>query len=136
MPEAAEAICDLLEASDDEVPQRVAALAKLLDPWDAGKWPVVTYFPFLQRPETMPFVKPYAVQQVARALGYDIDYHAQPSAATYRRIFGLHELVKVEMGKHGLEPRDLIDVQTFLWYGCGLGAANLAKAQDTAIELA
>lgn len=128
-PDAAAALCDLLEASDDQVPDRVAAFAKVLDPWEAGKWPIVTYFPFLQRPDRMPFVKPYAVQQAASALGYDIGYRSEPSATTYRRIIGLHDLVKREMGKHDLVPRDLIDVQTFLWYGCGLGTAHVAKDQ-------
>jgi hypothetical protein len=126
-PTVAEALCDLLEAEDDRLPAALEALGQALDPWDAAKWPIVTYFPFLQRPDRMPFVKPFAVQQAAQALGYDIGYTVLPSAAAYRRVMGLYDLVGKEMAKHGLHARDLIDVQTFLWYGCGLGTDHVAR---------
>lgn len=126
-PTVAEALCDLLEAEDDKLPAALEAFGRALDPWDAAKWPIVTYFPFLQRPDRMPFVKPVPVQQAAQALGYDIGYTVVPSAAAYRRVMGLHDLVGKEMAKHSLHARDLIDVQTFLWYGCGLGTEHAAR---------
>jgi hypothetical protein len=131
-PGVAEALCNLLEAGDENMPAAVEAFAQALDPWDAAKWPIVTYFPFLQRPDRMPFVKPFAVQQAAQALGYDIGYGALPSAAAYRRVIGLYDIVGKEMAQHGLHARDLIDVQTFLWYGCGLGTEHAARANEGA----
>ena len=65
-------------------------------------------------------MKPTAVQRAAKALHRDLKYEAEPSAAIYRRVAALCEKVKGELEAAHLRPKDMVDVQGFLWIGTGL----------------
>jgi hypothetical protein len=52
-------------------------------------------------------------RRAAREYGFDLYYRPQPSFDTYSRLLELAELVRREQADLG--PRDMIDIQSFLW---------------------
>lgn len=76
-------------------------------------WPLVTVFGFIAQPKQHLFLKPLAMKTAARKLGYDFPYRSRPCWDTYEAF--------LQMGKHVRQalvedpPRDMIDVQSFLW---------------------
>jgi hypothetical protein len=76
-------------------------------------WPVVTVFGFLGRPEAHFFLKPMVTRRAAAAYGYDLAYRSRPSWETYAGLLAFADTVRRDLAD--LRPRDLIDVQSFLW---------------------
>jgi hypothetical protein len=76
-------------------------------------WPLVTVFGFLADPRTHIFFKPTVTREAARRLGGDLPYASRPSWQVYKAllIFG----AKLRAGLRDLRPRDMIDLQSFLW---------------------
>jgi hypothetical protein len=88
----------------DRVPQRQTRLAK---------WPVVTLFPFVAQPTRHLVVKPRLMKRTAEQLGFEIAYRPQPNAATYTAVVRAASVVRQALARWN--PRDLIDVQGFIW---------------------
>lgn len=84
-----------------------------------GSWPTCTYGLFMTKPNEHLVVKPLFVQRAAEALGYEISYESRPTAATYERILAFAAYVREKLTKRGMVPRDMIDVQGFIWIGTG-----------------
>lgn len=84
-----------------------------LRPYNAAKWTIVTYLPFVIFPERHFFVKPTVTRAVAENLGEDLDYQAQPNAKIYRQI--LHIVDSVREAAAHLNPQDNIDIQSVFW---------------------
>jgi hypothetical protein len=76
-------------------------------------WPLVTVFGFIAQPETHVFLKPTVTRTAAREYGYDFHYRSRPSWETYAGLLELAATVRRDLAD--LEPRDMIDVQSFLW---------------------
>jgi hypothetical protein len=76
-------------------------------------WPLVTVFGFIAQPKEHMFMKPNTMRGAARAYGFELEYRSGPNWRTYRRLLELAELVRVE--QRDLGPRDMIDIQSFLW---------------------
>lgn len=76
-------------------------------------WPLVTVFGAIARPDEQIFVKPLTMRAAARAYGFDLAYAPTPSWTTYRSVLDLAALVRHDL--RDLRPRDMIDVQSFLW---------------------
>lgn len=76
-------------------------------------WPVVTVFGSIARPKAHLFVKPLTVKRAAEAYGFDLHYESSPSWTTYASVLELAHTVQDDLAD--LQPRDLIDVQSFLW---------------------
>jgi len=76
-------------------------------------WPVVTVFGFLAQPDRHIFLKPNVTRMAAARYGVDFHYQSRPNWSTYRELLDLAELVQRD--QRSLGPRDLIDVQSFLW---------------------
>lgn len=76
-------------------------------------WPIVTLFPFLADPVRHMFVKPSALKDAAARLGFELDYQTLPNALTYARALELARRLMDDL--KDLEPRDLIDVQGFVF---------------------
>ncbi len=76
-------------------------------------WPVVTIFGFLARPEAHIFLKPNVTRRAAEAYGYDFHYASRPSYETYASILDFAALVRRDV--RDLSPRDMIDLQSFIW---------------------
>ncbi len=76
-------------------------------------WPVATVFGFLAQPATHLFVKPRAMRAAAQAYGFDLGYRPRPSWEGYGRLLELASQVRHDL--RDLRPRDMIDLQSFLW---------------------
>src|SRR5436190_19045454 len=76
-------------------------------------WPLVTVFGFIAQPETHIFLKPLVTRAAARAYGFDLQYHTRPNWNTYANLLELAARVRRDQRKLG--PRDMIDIQSFLW---------------------
>lgn len=76
-------------------------------------WPLVTVFGFLAQPREHIFMKPNVTRRAAKAYGFDFHYHSRPSFGVYAEMLAFAEVVKRDTAD--LRPRDMIDVQSFLW---------------------
>jgi len=91
----------------DAVPQRQTRLAK---------WPVVTLIPFIAQPRRHVIVKPNLMKRAAERLGFPLDYASRPNAATYGAVLRAVAWLWRELAPW--HPRDLIDIQGFIWVTC------------------
>lgn len=76
-------------------------------------WPLVTVFGFIAQPLEHMFMKPNTIRAASRAYGYDLPYQSRPSWETYGSLLAFAELVRRDL--RDLRPRDMIDLQSFLW---------------------
>ena len=76
-------------------------------------WPVVTVFPFLAQPDRHIFLKPNVTRVAAAQYGIEFPYVSRPNWRTYASLLDLADIVRADL--RDLRPRDLIDVQSFLW---------------------
>ncbi|MDQ3754918.1 MAG: hypothetical protein M3371_09320 [Acidobacteriota bacterium] len=76
-------------------------------------WPLVTVFGFIAQPETHIFLKPNVTRAAAREYGFDFRYHSRPSWDTYASLLDFAEVVRRDL--RDLRPRDMIDIQSFIW---------------------
>ena len=90
-------------------------LATLLKPYDNAKWTVVTYIPYLWRPEIHMFLKPEATKDFATRVGHPLAsvYQAPLSYEVYVSLLDL--VARTEMELADLKPRDRIDIQSLIW---------------------
>lgn len=76
-------------------------------------WPVVTIFGFLARPEVHVFCKPNVTRAAAKEYGFDFQYQSRPNWQSYASLLGFADQVGADV--EDLGPRDMIDIQSFLW---------------------
>jgi hypothetical protein len=81
---------------------------------DAGlTWPVVTVFGFIAAPASHIFLKPTVTRKAAESLGVPFEYRSRPNWETYAELLRLSRAVRKDL--RDLHPRDMIDIQSFLW---------------------
>jgi hypothetical protein len=95
--------------------QALLAMERALKPHDAAKWTVVTFLPFLWRPEAHMFLKPEVTTEFAARVGHRFadDYEPRLDISVYESLLDLTERTAAEIAD--LKPRDRIDVQSFIW---------------------
>jgi hypothetical protein len=76
-------------------------------------WPVATVFGFIAQPKTHLFIKPNVTRRAAEAYGVAFEYRSRPNWTTYASALAL--AAKVRREQRDLGPRDMIDIQSFLW---------------------
>jgi hypothetical protein len=76
-------------------------------------WPVVTVFGFIAQPDTHIFLKPQVTKIAARKYGFDFSYNTRPAWDTYASLLDFANLVHRNV--KDLRPRDMIDLQSFIW---------------------
>jgi hypothetical protein len=76
-------------------------------------WPLVTIWGFIAQPERHFFLKPNVTRTAARAYGFDFQYQSKPNWETYANLLALAQTVRRDL--RDLRPRDMIDIQSFLW---------------------
>ena len=76
-------------------------------------WPLVTVFGFIAQPDTHVFLKPNVTRIAAREYGFDFSYKSWPSWHTYSSLLAFAETVRRD--QQDLRPRDMIDIQSFMW---------------------
>jgi hypothetical protein len=76
-------------------------------------WPLVTVFGFIAQPATHFFFKPTVTREAARRYGVELPYASRPSWPLYRDLLAFVRTVRSDISD--LKPRDMIDLQSFLW---------------------
>jgi hypothetical protein len=76
-------------------------------------WPLLTVWGFIAQPDTHIFLKPNVTRIAAREYGFDFQYRSQPSWETYASLLEFAEQVRSDVCD--LRPRDMIDLQSFIW---------------------
>ena len=76
-------------------------------------WPLATVFGFIAQPDTHIFLKPNVTRRAAEAYGFDFRYASRPNWGTYASL--LEFAVRVRRDVRDLRPRDMIDLQSFIW---------------------
>ena len=76
-------------------------------------WPLVTVFGFLALPDTHFFLKPMVTRAAAREYGFDFNYLSRPNWDTYSNLLEFAAVVSRDL--RDMRPRDMIDIQSFLW---------------------
>ena len=76
-------------------------------------WPAATVFPFLAQPGRHFFLKPRVTQRALAAYGLDFEYVSRPNSRTYQHLLDLVHRVRDDLSD--LAPRDMIDIQSYLW---------------------
>jgi hypothetical protein len=76
-------------------------------------WPLVTVFGFIAQPDIHMFLKPNVTRVAARSYAYDFQYKSRPSWDTYKSLLQFAATVRRDV--RDLKPRDMIDIQSFIW---------------------
>lgn len=76
-------------------------------------WPLVTVFGFIAKPRVHIFLKPTVTRQAAMNYGFDFTYTSKPNWQTYRSVLDFAAQVRSDV--QDLGPRDMIDLQSFMW---------------------
>ena len=75
--------------------------------------PVATVFGFLAQPDIHFFFKPMVTKRAAERYGFDLHYHSRPSWEVYESVLEFASVVNRDLAD--LKPRDMIDIQSFVW---------------------
>ena len=76
-------------------------------------WPLLTVFGFIGKPGEFIFLKPKVTRIAAEKYAYDFHYQSRPNWETYESLLGFTEQVGADL--IAWKPRDLIDIQSFIW---------------------
>ena len=76
-------------------------------------WPLVTVFGFIAQPDKHIFLKPMVTKIAAQNYGFDFQYQSKPNWETYSSVLEFAETVRRD--NRDLKPRDMIDLQSFIW---------------------
>lgn len=76
-------------------------------------WPLLTVFGFIAQPDIHIFLKPTVTRVAAREYEFDFRYRSRPSWETYENLLEFAQVVRRD--QRDLGPRDMIDIQSFLW---------------------
>jgi hypothetical protein len=76
-------------------------------------WPLATVFGFIAQPQQHFFFKPTVTREGLRRCGVDLDYSSRPSWPVYKALLEAVRTVRSEIVS--MRPRDMIDMQSFLW---------------------
>ncbi|MGZ3885613.1 MAG: hypothetical protein ACXVPQ_02795 [Bacteroidia bacterium] len=113
----AEGLYDYIYGTD-ELPLRFERLTGRLEKLPRKQtrvltWPLHTVFGFIGDPKQHIFLKPKVTRIAAEKYDYDLDYLSRPNWSTYESLLSFAALVKKEL--RDLKPKDMIDVQSFIW---------------------
>lgn len=100
---------------EGDIEQRFMAFADCLLAIGAAKWTIATYFQFLRYPEEHMFLKPAVTKKAADLSAFELNYRPELNWLTYHTLLKFAKYLHTELTKLGLKPRDMIDVQSFMW---------------------
>lgn len=88
-------------------------LASELVSMGIAKWPIMTSWRFLLHPQTDALIKPENLQKAAKLSCFEINYKPDLNWLTYWSVLQFYEHVRGQISE--LAPKDMIDVQNFIW---------------------
>ncbi len=106
------ALFALLEGAP-EFERRFSGFCEGLAGLGLNNWPVATYFAYLKWPTEHMFLKPTPTKRIADACGVALNYRTEPNWLTYRSL--LEVVARLREGLSDLKPKDMIDLQSFIW---------------------
>jgi hypothetical protein len=98
---------------DGDLKGRFESFADCLTELKAAKWTTLTYFPFIADPSSHMFLKPEVTQKASEVCGFELNYRSQPNWLTYSKLLDFSQYLFDYLSD--LSPRDMIDVQSFIW---------------------
>ncbi|MDO8433482.1 MAG: DUF3553 domain-containing protein [Candidatus Binatus sp.] len=98
---------------DGALQRRFTSFCGMLDEIGAAKWTVATYFQFIMYPDEYMFMKPVVTSKAAAICAFELNYKPQLNWLTYEKLLVFSRHLKNEL--IDLKPRDMIDVQSFIW---------------------
>lgn len=86
-----------------------------LERHDIAKWTVMTYLPYLWRPDQHMILKPQVTRDFAERVGhrFALDYSPELRSDIYESLLDLAGTTAREIA--ALKPADNIDIQSFIW---------------------
>jgi hypothetical protein len=93
----------------------LAKLAEVLKPHSCARWTVASYLPFLWAPDRHMFLKPESTRDFAARIGHPLALSYAPALKfeVYAALLDMVAQLRAELAD--LEPRDGIDLQSFIW---------------------
>jgi hypothetical protein len=76
-------------------------------------WPNQTILPILFDPTGEMFLKPGVTRQAAIRCAFNLRYKPEPTWETYSQLLTLCDVLRKDLAD--LQPRDNIDIQSFIW---------------------
>lgn len=76
-------------------------------------WPVVTVFGFIANPTEHIFLKPIVTKTASVKYQFSFQYHSAPNWDTYCSLLNFASQLENDLSL--LKPRDMIDIQSFIW---------------------
>ena len=76
-------------------------------------WPLHTVFGMIARPDEHIFLKPQVTKIAAEEYDFDFQYKTRPNWATYQSLLDFADQVRKDT--RDLKPKDMIDLQGFIW---------------------
>ncbi len=98
---------------DDALERRFTSFCGALVEIGSAKWTVATYFPFVMYPDKYMFLKPIVTSKAADICAFELNYKSELNWLTYEKLIGFSQYLRKELSD--LKPRDMIDVQSFIW---------------------
>ena len=117
--------------SEGPLETRFKAFAQMLLEFKSAKWPVMTYFLFLAFPDSQIILKPTVAQEFAEICKKKLFYEPEVNWGTYEKFLDLAQYTREELSRRGQEnliPKDMIDVQSFMWVAVKWGPDDVRKA--------
>lgn len=92
-------------------------IAKLLKQYNVANWTAATYLPYLWKPEEHMFLKPEVTKDYAARIGHSFqhDYQSALEYEVYESLLNLTAQTNQTLKSKNLNPRDNIDIQSFIW---------------------
>jgi hypothetical protein len=76
-------------------------------------WPIVSIFGFVALPKQQIYLKPRVTRAAALAYEFDFEYHSRPTWSSYASLLDFAHTIRHDLAD--LRPRDMIDIQSFIW---------------------
>jgi len=97
----------------EDVEKRFVSFARTLEAIKAAKWSTLSYFLFIVNPDKYIFIKPIVTQLAAEISAFEINFRPDLNWRTYQSVLDFSEYFQSEL--KDLKPRDMIDIQSFMW---------------------
>lgn len=98
---------------ETELEGRFKSFSRALGQIQMAKWTVISYFLFIFFPDRFIFLKPVVTQPAAELSAFDIHFRPDLNWQTFQSVLDFSEYLKSEL--KDLKPRDMIDIQSFMW---------------------
>ncbi len=95
------------------VEERFVSFARALATIKAAKWTTLSYLLFIVFPDKYIFMKPIVTELAAEMSAFEINYRPDLNWRTYKSVLNFSEYFRSEL--KDLKPRDMIDIQSFMW---------------------